>query len=410
MDNRNFLIAFLLVLIPCVGFAQSDSYNLNIYPDVWYNSVDGVRIGGFVLGEMEGEFESGPHRLNAGVWLGTNFPDLPVSYYFSFTEPIRPFTSAVNEANFKVISSIRTGYSEHELSFNKRFQPGFNDLNFRELTFSISLEKHIDRAYRPYPLLWNNDDWKNMVGGKFHLSQLFEIGKFEAKAGYQYNINGSTKVGKVEIKQHMELGELFDVRLRAFVGLANDQAETEYLFGESYRQPIEWLNNGVTRAKGTLPQSLLDDGLFQIAGGANIRGYAVQNFEDLVNGQTYLYSNIQAMNAEFEFPNPVNTMLSKTLAADFVYLRSYLFGDVGRFSSDSFPMRGPSETLISEVDRIRSDAGVGFQFSVNIPNYLGKDRGFALRYEIPFWLSNPANGEKNFKFRNLIGIGAVISL
>lgn len=398
------------MLIPIIGFTQTKSYNLDFYPDAWYNSVDGVRLGGFVLGEMEGEFESGPHRLKAGIWLGTNFPDLPVSYYFSFTEPISPFTLPANEANFQVISSIRTGYSHHEFLFNKRFQPGFNELNFREFTFSISMKKLFDDSYRPYPLLWNNNDWMNMIGGEFRFSQVFEAGKLNADIGVHHNLNGETTLGKAEIKQQLPLGDLFGLRVRVFAGIANDNATTEYLFSESFRQPIEWLNNRFSRAKGTLPQGLLDDGLFQIAGGANLRGYTAQNFEDLSNGQTFLYTSVQAINAELEFPNPVNNLLENTLIADFINLRSYLFGDLGKLSSDNFPFRGPSETILTSVSRVRSDLGAGLQFSINIPNYLGKDRGFALRYEVPFWLSHPAGSESNFKFRNLIGIGAVISL
>ncbi len=47
--------------------------------------------------------------------------------------------------------------------------------------------------------------------------------------------------------------------------------------------------------------------------------------------------------------------------------------------------------------------------SINIPDYLGKNRGLMLRYDLPLWLSHPGN-EANFKFRNVIGLGAVINL
>ncbi len=137
MDNRNLIIVFLFLLMPGFSFAQSDSYNLNFYPDAWYNSVDGVRIGGFVLGEMEGEFKSGPHRLNAGIWLGTNFPDLPVSYYVSFTEPIPGLSDYGEEFNVQLVSSIRTGYSRHGLALNKRFQKEFDELRYQEIRLSV---------------------------------------------------------------------------------------------------------------------------------------------------------------------------------------------------------------------------------------------------------------------------------
>jgi hypothetical protein len=55
------------------------------------------------------------------------------------------------------------------------------------------------------------------------------------------------------------------------------------------------------------------------------------------------------------------------------------------------------------------DAGLGFQFSANIPDYLGKDRGIFIRYDIPLWLSSTVNNESNFKYRNVVGIGAIFN-
>jgi hypothetical protein len=56
------------------------------------------------------------------------------------------------------------------------------------------------------------------------------------------------------------------------------------------------------------------------------------------------------------------------------------------------------------------NAGIGLQFSLNIPDFLGKPRGFAIRYEVPFWISEPDAGDSNFEFSSLLGFGAVISL
>ncbi|MDZ7680297.1 MAG: hypothetical protein U5J63_00970 [Fodinibius sp.] len=84
---------------------------------------------------------------------------------------------------------------------------------------------------------------------------------------------------------------------------------------------------------------------------------------------------------------------------DLVDLRSYLFFD-----------SGTSLGLTSvEEKRTLADAGLGFLFSIDVPDYLGKSRGIAIRYDIPLWLSHPGS-EKSFRFRNVIGIGAIISL
>ncbi|MBD3615726.1 MAG: hypothetical protein HUJ22_04065 [Gracilimonas sp.] len=410
MDNRNFLITFFLfLLVPGLAFAQSDRYKLKFAPDLWYNNVDGIRVGARVFGEIEGTFRDGPHRLDAGVWLATNIPELPVSYYLSFTEPVAAISSYGNEGNIQIRSSIRTGYSHHQVSLNKRWQTEFNELKFTEWSLFFSQEKMFDADYRPYPQLWQTD-WKSLLGMNMWLSKVFDIGKFDLQASVKQNLvsSASYTVGAVEVKQQIPLGKGFNVRLRGFSGINSSDAAPEYQFGRSYRQPVEWLNNGVTRAQGTLPNTLLDDGLFQIAGGANLRGYTFQDFEELANSQNPLtYNFTMSLNAEVEYPNPVNNLFKQSIIGDFVHLRSYVFGDIGRFYRNNY-MQTPG--VQSDILNVNSDAGLGFQFSLNIPDYLGKDRGFAIRYEIPFWLSHPNGNENTFKFRNLIGIGAVISL
>ncbi|MEX0724569.1 MAG: hypothetical protein WD053_11850 [Gracilimonas sp.] len=408
MGNRALIFTFLLLLIPGVLFAQSDRYTFNFAPDAWYNEVDGIRLGARILGEMEGTFQDGPHRLDAGVWLGTAFPDQPVSYYLSFTEPIPAISSLGSEGNIQLESSIRTGYSQHALYLNKRWQRGFNELNFREVSVSFSQEKQFEFQYRPYPQLWH-DQWKSLLGMSFWLSEDREQSKFDLKVDLSQNVGTNSEaftVGMVELKEQIQLSKVFKLRVRGFGGYASDNTSPEFLFGYSYRQPVEWLNNGVSRAKGTLPGSWLNDGLFNISGGANLRGYTRHDFSVLESGGFPQYRSIAALNTEIEFPNFINSRLDKSIIGDFLHLRSYMFFDLGK----TFDENINSIPGLQDDPNLLADAGLGIQFSINIPDYLGKDRGFAIRYEVPFWLSDPLGNQNNFKYRNLIGIGAVISL
>lgn len=396
------------MLFPVLAHGQSKQYDMSFVPDLWYNQVDGMRLGIRLSGEMEDTYKDGPHRLDAGLWLGTKLPERPVSYYISFTEPLKGLSSFGSEANIELKSSIRTGYSMHEFSFNKRWQPGFNELKYRELSLSFSQEKLIDNAYRPYPQLWQNS-WKSLVGLNVALSDVNGLGRFLLNSTLTQNVHSKEgfTTGDMEIKQNIPLGSGFKLKIRGYAGYSSEDTAPEYLFGTSYRQPIEWLQNGIMRAKGTLPQSLLNDGVFQLAGGANLRGYAQQDFEALAQGSTFQYTMVTSANVEVVFPNPVNKLLNNSLAGDFVELNSYLFGDIGRLSRDNYPN---TSGISTDVRDVKADAGIGLQFSLNIPDYLGKDRGFAIRYEVPLWISDPETGEKSFGFRNLIGIGAVISL
>src|SRR5690625_1384559 len=80
--------SLLLASIPAVAQNNSDggqSYDLKFAPDIWFNSTDGIRVGVRMRGKEPGTLKRGPHRLDAGLWLGTFIPKYPVSYYVSFT-------------------------------------------------------------------------------------------------------------------------------------------------------------------------------------------------------------------------------------------------------------------------------------------------------------------------------------
>lgn len=176
-----------------------------------------------------------------------------------------------------------------------------------------------------------------------------------------------------------------------------------------------WMSNGVTRAKGTIPQSWMESGNIQIAGGANVRGYTNRDIESFqhtcmdigIEGEAcydqdfspLLFNSIASLNLELDYWNPIIKIFNEIpYASEFMRFRSYLFYDTGR----------SLEWIDQEPSGSFSNAGTGFSLSLNIPDYRGKDRGFVLRYEIPFWLSDPAD-EKSFKIRHLFGFGAVIS-
>ncbi|MEQ8525585.1 hypothetical protein [Gracilimonas sp.] len=412
MDNRYFLVVLLFLLIPGAVHAQSDKYKLEFAPDLWYNSVDGIRVGVRVLGDMEGTFLDGPHRLDAGAWLGTSFPDQPVSYYVSFTEPIPGLSDFGEEFNVQLKSSIRTGYSRHGISLNKRFQKGFDELRHQEISIEVSQEKAIGNEYRLNP--FRETDWKTLVGFDLNTSGFTPLGALKTSLVLKQNINGASgnfSIGNAEIKHLTDLGKGFGLNLRAFGALVSSDAPMEYNFSLANRAPVSWLNNGVTRASGTIPDLFFENGLVQVAGGLNIRGYNTESFINPDGDKDYSISYVGtidkgiSLNTELIFPNYINSLLNRTIMGDFIHLKSYLFHDIGKVSGVRI-----EDDIAVDLEKTVSDAGVGVQFSINIPDWLGKDRGFAIRYEVPFWISDPENGEKTFKFRNLIGIGAVISL
>lgn len=399
----------LLLLLPFIFsrnvHAQSTGYEFLPAPDAWYNDVDGIRVGLRVKGQVPGTFNDGPHRLDAGIWLGTWFPDNPVSYYISFTEPIPAWSDFGSEASVQFRSSIRTGYHNHGVAFNKRWQQGFDERRYRELRFYQSYEKRFEDEYTSFPFLWSEQD-KFLSTLTLRLQDDNPLGWFQVETNglFQY-LNDTYSVFTLTALQNIPLHEYWGFRIRSFTGLASDQADPEYLFPVSSKPAIHWLNNGITRAKGTIPQPWMNSGHLQVAGGANLRGYTEREINTFANlgedvGIAPLSTSITAINTEFDYWNPVETLFQKIpYVSEFLTFNSYLFFDAGReLGSDT-----------NSSDEWLADAGTGVSLSLNIPDNLGKPRGFIIRFDMPFWLSDPGT-EDAFKFRYLFGIGGVVSL
>lgn len=399
-------VLFLLVFqisLPNTSFSQAgSSYELLPAPDLWYNDVDGVRTGLRLRGQVPGTFNDGPHRLDFGIWLGTWIPDNPVSYYISFTEPIPGISDLGSEGNIQLTSSYRTGFQQHGIAFNKRWQQGFEEKNYKEITINFRLEDRFDSEYLLFEQLWSEENLV-LAGLNFNLRDENAVGRYLVESRNSVNIagQGSSFISStLDLQQFVPLNDNFSFRIRTFLGVSSNDAPAQYLYSASFKPSRRWMDSGLTRAKGTIPTPWMEEGIFQVAGGANLRGYLDQDFDRLNEGLNPVFNSFGAINVEFDYPNPIDRSIQNIpVIGGLLEFRSYLFFDTGT-------SLGITER---EEDRVLSDAGPGFMVSVNIPDYLGKNRGIMIRYDIPLWLSNP-DDNNHFEYRNVIGIGAVIDL
>lgn len=385
-----------------VAQSESGSYEIIPAPDIWYNSVDGVRVGVRIAGQEAGTFGDGPHRLNAGVWLGTKFPENPVSYYLKFTEPIPSLSDFGSEANVSLETYYRTGFQEHGVSFNKRWQPGFDELNYTEFSVGFHAEHRFDTDYLFYDQLWQ-DQWLYIASTSLNIHNEGSLGRYVLSLSADANVAGSANEfvrSEIAFHQQADLSDNFVLYGRIYSSFATEQTAPEYLFTSSFKSARFWMDQGLTRARGTIPPNWMAIGNIQVTGGPGLRGYNKQNIQSLNNGMAPLYTSISSLNLELDYPNPLDRKIQDIpMIGEFISLRSYLFFDAGTSLG----------LTAFEEDRVLSDGGLGFLFSINIPDYLGKQRGLSIRYDLPLWLSHPGI-ENSFEFRHLIGIGAIISL
>lgn len=401
---------------------STERYEVGIAPDLRFNSVDGIIVGARFRGEDPRTFLDGPHRIRAGIWLGTRLPDTPVSYSFSYAHPIAAITDVNSEGGIRLASSMRTGLQLHEAGLHKRWQPGFDEFVSTELGVYGGFYKRFDTDYLLYEELWQEDAiiylrsdirrrdrnrlgrWSLNLSGMTGMPASANDG-FVAFSGLEEvrpEVMGQEGLfGQVQLEwlQQADLGSGFYVRSRVFGGASTNALPQEHRFMASDAAAFDWHRSSLTRARGTIPVQWMRSGWIQIPGGPGLRGYTFRTTDLLEAGLPAWSQHAAAWNLEFFFPNPVNNWFARIpYAGDLLKLESYLFADAGYL----YDGRSWEDALM--------DAGAGLMLSLNIPDYLGQDRGFFLRYEIPIWLSETPGGESHFKIRHLLGLGIVIRL
>lgn len=403
-----FSIAFIFV-VTSRGFSQSSGngklgYRLIPKPDLWYNSVDGVRVGLRLKGEVPGTFNEGPHQLNLGIWGGSKLPSDPVSYYLTFKEPIKALTKFGSPADVQLVSSIRTGYIVQGLSFSKRWQIGFNHDDYRRINISADVQKMNNKRYRLFPFLWS-ENWISLATVTLKTKNKNGLGKYY----YRLSLNTGLPVKthfferfSGSFEQSIKIGSGFVLHGRIFAGLSSKDVPLQMRFNRSLASPVDWLNNGLSRARGTIPPLWLKEGWLQITGGPSLRGYTKQDMQKLFSKEKDLNLNFASVNLEMDYPNPIDTKIKKIpVIGDLIKMRSYLFFDSGS------PLRFSNNPLIKKID---SDAGPGFAVAISIPDNKGYMKNIVLRYDIPLWLSHPGMGQKALHYRSIIGLSTIIKL
>ena len=394
----------LLTVSLSAAQAQSFSekpYELRFAPDLWYNDVDGIRVGIRMRGQVPGTFDDGPHRLDTGLWLGTWLPSTPVSYFIRYTNPIASISGFNSEGSYSLLSSIRTGFHRHGAGFDKRWQPGFNEDEFTQFAAFGGVYSHFDSEYLVFPALWQ-DAWTPYLSLTAERQQLTNAGFLYYRAASVSGLTGADTFFtglQAEVRKSVELGSRLNLRLRASGGVLSGDAPPEQRYLASQAAPFHWMNSGFFRAKGTIPVPWMESGAFQLTGnGANLRGYARRDAKHARNGTPVFYNAYTAFNAEIDYPNPIDLLFEQIpILGDFLRLRSYLFTDL---LSGSIFDEDRTENL--------ADAGAGFALSLNIPDQLGRPRGFILRFDLPVWLSEPEEDQNPFKLRGVVSFGAVI--
>ncbi len=414
-----FLSLFVAEAAQAQNMGRNLPFYLRIYPDLWYNSVDGLRVGVDLRKGQAGDLDNKQYLLDFGFWLATRFPQHPVSYYLHFTEPIGPWSSFNAAASVGVVSEYRTGFMQEGLIFQKRWQPGFAEDNYEKLHIRFAGEKLYTREYELFPELWN-DGWTYLADVRFTIRRetgstllLLNIGSMVSTPNGTYT-SGASGRATIGFSQKWALGSGFHWSYRLFGGFSIKYTPPQYRFFSSLASPREWKTNPFVRSRGTVPPVWMKEGWVEFAGGPGLRGYVYQDIQSLKSGRPDLMRDVISINTEISYPNPVSSLLSKhSFLNSLITFRSYLFGDAG----ERLPLKGkwvlrqvggPLYTGVTR--RIRADAGPGVALSLTFPDNEGRTRTITFRYDVPLWLSAPLPGHPELSYRNILGLNVIIPL
>lgn len=402
MARIRLIFLFVLVAATSAEMMAQGRYSVSLAPDAWYNSIDGVRLGLRLRGQMAGTFGDGPHRLDAGLWLGSKLPKDPVSYYVSLTEPIPAYSDFGSEASVEGYSSIRDGHHMHGFVASKRWQRGFNEQEYSHIRISGNYAQRYDTRYALIPGLWQSrpvytiepvfkyrksSEWLGEVSQTAHMT----VGSYmrpQTDAFFQLELDHQSR---------MALGSGFVLGHRVFMGFSGDSTPIERRYRLSSGKAYDDLVSGITRSRGILPQAGVDAGWVHSADGPNIRGYGRYEMDRAVDGTPSTFANVSALNLEMDFSNPVTWLLSRVpVLGGVLNSRMYAFTDHGMSFDEG-------------ARDLKSNAGLGFSVGLNIPDYLGRNRTLSLRYDVPAWISDPGSESTPWKYRSVLGIWSVIN-
>lgn len=399
---RLILLASLMSVVGSSAAAQS-KYQLAPGPDLWYNSVDGLRLGLRLKGQVAGTFGDGPHRLDVGLWLGSKFPKDPVSYYVSLTEPVPAWSDFGSEAAFEGFSSIREGMHAHGVNVRKRWQQGFNDREFVSGQLSAVYRQRYDNRYPAFPQLWQTRPVYEVSAGGLFRREIDVLGPYSLSARLSTGWVGADELrtyAQLELEQQAvtPLWKVFRLGHRIFVGFSGEETPVESRYRLGGGRAVDWVASGITRSRGTIPQPWMRDGWVAVAGGPNLRAYHRGEVLSLSEGGSVTHASVAGANLELELPNPVAWLLGKVPVVGGV-----VQSKLGLFYDGGAPLSGTDSVF-------RADAGLGLTVGLDLPEYLGRNGALAFRYDVPAWMSHPGLGQPNWKYRSVLGVWSIISL
>jgi len=401
-------------------------YVLDIRPDIWWNSIDGIKAGV----HFEGDYLFALNKIDATVWwnmrgktANTRPTDLPqkggqLNYTINYNTPI---TRNLPKIRMQINSRFLDGLWYHRAGFNWVA----SDHNIIQV-YGLTMWRPDTAAFQyvattgdwssiaAHPNSSINAAWQhsyNFVNGGGRITSSLRAPMFTNGFDYSYV--------QLEAINNKMLGKL-DVRTRLFgrYGAGNNipWESALYMAGAN---PEELMDNKYTRAPGLIPNdwqgiSNYDVNHFQQGGGLNLRGYAGYFAPDVV-GQTplegYKGRSGASANVEIGFENYIK--LSPRFTRNWLHANLYAFGDAGIMELSNFPANltgyggwvHNATPAPGQISSLHADAGIGAAFTIKNWGVFEKAKPLTIRIDLPLFLNrSPYDNTQYATLRYVVGI------
>ena len=390
-------------------------YKMQLRPDVWYNSEDGIKAGF----KWNGQYAMRKHVAELLGWYGTGImnysgmqPKDRLSYLFNYRHEIRKTGELQLHSRYlaglwmhKLGWSLATAKGEWDASLKYMKRSRFEYLNpYGDFNMQATLN--------PEQGFWSEgSNFTANVGRKTNYRYFDGSGSIglRIRTAMPWSDNRYGIISAEWLNKH-NMGKL-ELKTRVFAAAGEGKSipseSAIYAWGAN---PEELQDNKFTRDLGAIPLSDMNtaaSGLgnaLGLGGGLNIRG--MQGYMVPVqDGDTVLTflrgSRGTAVNAELDFTRlfsfmPKLGMLSANI---------YLFGDAGIMGLNNFRGKMTYSGLLA-------DAGLGMVLSIKNWNRLTPRKKpwlmaaspLNIRLDLPFFVNAVPEGDDNLKFRWVLGI------
>ena len=352
-----------------------ESYTIAHHPILWYNSIDGAKIGYHI----DGSFLGVAKNMQLEASLGLN--SWHVNYDAGYTD--RFFGINPNlQYYFRSRELEGRGRQEMGIYWNRSFRWSGN---FFWMDLSLNRNYGYDSEYF-YGAGWSAGDINTVELNltrqrRKRFSEIYlQTSLISSIPGTDYNFT----MAEADLTFTL-LGIVGnDTRIRLKGGISDGNVPMERRFFLSSADPYEIWESPLFRSKGTLPDKWKDDGYLFKPGGAGLYGYLDRGLTGTRMVSVKLERDLSRIKLPVSIP--------------------YLSAEIRRIAPAAYLASG---YVWDEPEKMRmndflSEAGLSLNYSIPYLNlFIGENQ---LTLYFPLWLSDPALDENRFEWRWLFSI------